>query len=98
MNPLIAKQTFAEAGSVTLVPACGPVAGDFVAIQILEDGTEFDTLVDGVEFSAEVFGGLVEAPAVDRTYSVGTILYGRFSAIELSAGACRAVVASRNSI
>jgi hypothetical protein len=98
MNPLIAKQTFAEAGSVTLTPACGEIAGDFIAIQILADDTAFTTLADGIEVTAEALGGDASAPAVDQTYGVGTILYGRFSAIELSAGSCRVALASRNSL
>lgn len=94
MLPHTSKQQFSEAGTVTLTSASGTVTGDFVAIQMLED-TEFDTLVDLVEFPASDFGGTGGKLADSQTYESGTVIYGRFTEIEVDSGTVRVTLASR---
>lgn len=88
------RQSFSEAGTVTLVPAGVTITGEFVAIQCLEE-TTFTTLVEATEQPPTAFGGTGASVAAAQTYPAGFILFGRFTSIRVATGAVRVTLASR---
>jgi hypothetical protein len=80
------KQSFSENGTITLTSTEGAWSGDACAIQCIT-ATVFATLTDKAERS----GG---ASSVGQTYPAGFVLYGQFTAIDLTSGSVRVTYAS----
>lgn len=67
---------FSSAGSVIADAASGATAGSFGAIQFLKDSTISAITASGVEDSSKLV----------TTLAAGTIVYGQFSSVTISAG------------
>jgi hypothetical protein len=87
------KQLFSEDGTVTLTSAGGTISGEFVAIQCIAD-TVFATLTEPRAKVPSDLGGTGGSVVVAQTYSVGSTLFGRFTAISLTSGAVRVTLAA----
>lgn len=88
------RQLFAEAGTTTITPASGSISGEFVAIKCITE-VSFATLTESMAVDPSTLGGSGDNVAVGQTYPENFTLTGRFTDIELSSGAARVVIASK---
>jgi len=75
------KQSFGMGGNITLTSAQGLTTFDACVLHCIED-TSFTTLTDSLQSP----GG---AAVTGRTYTQGTVLYGKFSQVQVTSGAVR---------
>ena len=67
---------FSSVGSIIIDAAAGATAGNFGAIQVLQDAT----------ISAVAGESITNITKLQSTFSAGVVLYGKFTSVTLSSG------------
>lgn len=67
---------FSSVGSIIIDAAAGATAGNFGAIQVLQDAT----------ISAVAGESITNLTKLQSTFSTGLVLYGKFTSVTLSSG------------
>lgn len=67
---------FSSVGSIIIDAAAGATAGNFGAIQVLQDAT----------ISAVAGESITNITKLQSTFSTGLVLYGKFTSVTLSSG------------
>ena len=67
---------FSSVGSIIIDSAAGATAGNFGAIQVLQDAT----------ISAVAGESITNITKLQSTFSTGLVLYGKFTSVTLSSG------------